>query len=422
MGTMQVPRAPIFPVVVVLLTAACGVPPKAEPDARANWYRDVQPIIAERCGTCHVPGGVTPFPLQTYEEVKAHGAQVMDAINTRRMPPWVASPDCNSYKGERRMTQEEMDVMKDFEKNGMLEGNVADKKEAKLIGAELPWVDKTLKAAATYTPNAFVADKARKDDYRCFILDPELNGTKDLIGFEVVPGDRRSVHHVLLYTVPKAEAQALEDGSPEGLGWQCFGGPGTAAPKMVGGWVPGSGVTRFPGQTGVSLFAGDVLIMQVHYNLAQTDAQPDQTQVKLQYSVNPVPYHAQMFPLVDDDFAITPHTMGYTRSVKFELPVDATVWGVIPHMHTKGATAKVEILAPKSKPAEKDVCLIDIPKWDFQWQQFYFYTSRTGITANAGSTFKLTCSWNNPTDRTIRWGESTDDEMCLAFVYVTGKI
>ncbi|MBS1150571.1 MAG: hypothetical protein H6Q89_2269 [Myxococcaceae bacterium] len=420
MAPMQVFRAPFLLVVAAALTAACGAPP-AKPDPRANWYRDVQPIIATRCATCHVPGGITPFALQTYEEVKEHSAQVANAVSTHRMPPWVASADCNSYKGERRLTQSEIALLVDFDKQGALLGDVADQHPLKPTGAELPWVDKTVKAAAPYTPNQFAADKKRVDDYRCFILDPDLTSTRDLIGFEVVPGDRRAVHHVLLYTVPKAEAMALEDGSPEGLGWQCFGGPGTDAPKMVGGWVPGSGVTRFPGQTGVSLFAGDVLIMQVHYNLSQTTAIPEETQVKLQYSVNPVPYHAQMFPLVDKKFAIPPNSMGYARSIEFELPVDATIWGVIPHLHTKGATAKVEILPPTGTTGA-DTCLVDIPKWDFQWQQFYFFSAPRGVPMSANSRLKLSCSWNNPTSQTVTWGEGTDDEMCLAFLYVTGKI
>ena len=420
MGAMQSYRAPLI-LVAAVLTAACGEPPKVEADARANWYRDMQPLVTAKCGSCHSPGGITPFPLQTYEEAKAHSAQMVEAVTSRRMPPWVASADCNSYKDERRLSQAEIDLFVSFDKHGALKGDQKDEKTMKLSTGELPWVDKTVSASAPYTPNQFVADKTRKDDYRCFILDPNLTGTKDLIGFEVVPGDRRAVHHVLLYTVPKAEALALEDGSPEGLGWECFGGPGTDAPKMVGGWVPGSGVTRFPGSTGVSLYAGDVLIMQVHYNLTQTTAAPDQTQVRLQYSTFPVPNHAQMFPLVDKNFAIPPNSMGYSRVVEFEIPVDASVWGVIPHMHTKGATAKVEIIPPASKGGA-NTCLIDIPKWDFQWQQFYFYTARTGIPVVANSKLRLSCSWNNPTAKTVRWGESTDDEMCLAFLYVTGKI
>ncbi len=419
---MQSFRAPTLLVALAVLASACGAaskPPPA-PDLRPNWYRDVQPIVATHCGTCHVAGGITPFPLQSYDEVKEHAAVIADAVTTKRMPPWMASPTCNSYKDERRLTQAEIDTLVGFNTNGALIGDIKDQVQLKAVSNELPWVDATLAPTAGYTPNQYVADKTRKDDYRCFILDPKLQGVRDLIGFEVVPGQRREVHHVLLYTVPQSEAQVLEDNSP-GLGWPCFGGPGTAAPKMVGGWVPGTFVTRFPGQTGIQMYAGDVLIMQVHYNLSQSAATEDSTQVKLQYSTNPVPYHAQMFPLVDKDFAIPPNSMGYSRSVGFEIPVDATIWGVVPHMHTKGATAKVEVVPPASVGGDS-TCLIDIPKWDFQWQQFYFYSSHTGLAVKPNSTLKLTCTWNNSTSNTVRWGESTDDEMCIAFLYVTGGL
>lgn len=33
----------------------------------------------------------------------------------------------------------------------------------------------------------------------------------------------------------------------------------------------------------------------------------------------------------------------------------------------------------------------------------------------------LTCTWDNYTDPTVRWGESTTDEMCINCFYVTGQ-
>ena len=63
-------------------------------------------------------------------------------------------------------------------------------------------------------------------------------------------------------------------------------------------------------------------------------------------------------------------------------------------------------------------CLIDIPKWDFHWQQMFFYAGG-GLTVPKGTEVKYTCTWDNPTDRTVRWGEGTEDEMCIAFFYTT---
>jgi mono/diheme cytochrome c family protein len=407
----------LVPVLLLVLAAACAAPPEPVVDTTPNWYRDVQPIVSERCAGCHNATGIGPFALDSYPSVVEHAGAVADAVKARRMPPWMPSADCQSYVGERRLSQDAIDAVAGWVEAGMPLGDPKNSIQQPLSTDSLAWVDKTVGPDSAYTP---APAPSRVDDYRCFPLDPQLTGARDLIGFEVEPGVRKQVHHVLLYTVTSAEAKALDDASP-GPGWPCFGGPGVDAPKMVGGWVPGTGAVRFPGQTGVTIYSGDVLIMQVHYNLSTTSPAPDRTLVHLQYSKNPVPYHAQMFPLVDKGFTISPQQLGATTSVSFQSPADATIWGVVPHMHTRGKTVKVELVPPPGV-ASPNTCLVNIPRWNFQWQQFYFFTSRTGLPLAQNWSFKLTCTWDNPTDKTVRWGEGTDDEMCLAFVYVTGRV
>jgi hypothetical protein len=61
--------------------------------------------------------------------------------------------------------------------------------------------------------------------------------------------------------------------------------------------------------------------------------------------------------------------------------------------------------------------LIGIPAWDFHWQQMYFYAQP--VPVDPYERLQLSCIWDNPTPRTVRWGEGTGDEMCLAYLYVT---
>ena len=402
------------PMVLLLALAGCAPPPAVE-DPTPNWHRDVQPLVQARCGGCHAQGGAAPFALETYADAESRHALLADAVRTRRMPPWLPADGCQSYVGDRRLRQEEIDLLVAWSEAGAPEGTPRASTPEPAGAATLAWVDATVDPGVDYTPSS-----TRTDDYRCFLLDPQLTGARDVIGFEVEPGVRREVHHVLLYTVTRAEAAGLEDRTP-GPGWQCFGGPGPDAPKMVGGWVPGTGAVKFPGQTGVTLYDGDVLLMQVHYNTASGPPAPDRTRVRLQYAANPVQYHAQMFPLVEKGFAIPPRSQGYAASAEFATPVPASVWGVIPHMHQLGRRVQVRVLPPAGQAGE-ETCLVDVPRWDFQWQQFYFFQSRTGLPVKQDARLRLDCTWDNPSDQTVRWGEGTGDEMCLAFVYVTGPV
>jgi len=90
------------------------------------------------------------------------------------------------------------------------------------------------------------------------------------------------------------------------------------------------------------------------------------------------------------------------------------VWGVFPHMHTLGKTMRVEL-----DHASRTECLIDVPRWDFNWQQGYFY-DHAPLVAGGGDTVRINCNYDTTTRGTpTMWGEGTMDEMCLAFIYVS---
>lgn len=369
-----------------------------------TWYRDVLPIVQTNCQGCHVAGGIGPFALESYEEAAPLAASLANAVENRRMPPWMPDPSCNSYQDERRLTQAQIDTLSLWALAGAPEGDPADAPPPPEARAELPWVDATLDLGVDYTP-----DSSGPDDYHCFVVDPNLTSEQDVIGFDIVPQVRSEVHHVLLYSATKADAQSKDDATP-GAGWTCFGGPGTSNPQVVGGWVPGTPVTQYPENTGVRLKAGTVLVVQVHYNLQSGPPAPDRTQIKLQYAKTPVSKPAYILAEAQWSFAIPPNSTGYTATdTESGSPVAVTVYGVLPHMHTLGRQIRVETTSGQ--------CLVDIPKWDFHWQQFYFF--KTPVQVPAGQARKMTCTWDNPNPTTVTWGEGTSDEMCLNYVYVT---
>ena len=373
------------------------------PDGSPTYYRDVKPVIVKRCQGCHEPGSIGPFPLVTYDDAKGKAALLAESVLAKRMPPWKPGPDCQQFAPDRRLLDSEIALFQAWAKAGAPEGNKADDKTTAPTVLSLPNPSATLDWGAAYTPDA-----TKSDDYHCLLIDPKLTQDQDLVAYEFAPDQRHEVHHALIYSAPMADAKAKEDATP-GLGWPCSGSSDVKSAQLVATWVPGETYSEYPAGTGIRIPAGHALIAQMHYNLRHGSA-PDRSQLKLRYADRPVPNRASIVPILNTSFTINPHQQGAAAvATSGALPVALKVWGVFPHMHELGRSGKV---------VAGNNCLIDIPKWDFHWQQMFFYAGG-GLTVPKGTEVKYTCTWDNPTDRTVRWGEGTEDEMCIAFFYTT---
>ncbi len=109
------------------------------------------------------------------------------------------------------------------------------------------------------------------------------------------------------------------------------------------------------------------------------------------------------------------HVPGRALVIDAEIAtIAAWAEGVFPHMHTRGRSLRVEV-----DHAGQTQCLTDVPRWDFNWQQGYFYDGPPRI-AGGGDMLRITCTHDTSAEgQPITWGEGTDDEMCLAFLYVS---
>ena len=63
-------------------------------------------------------------------------------------------------------------------------------------------------------------------------------------------------------------------------------------------------------------------------------------------------------------------------------------------------------------------CLVDVPSWNFNWQMAYFYDTPLPITPD--DRLRITCSYDTTSrDDDVVWGEGTQDEMCIDFLYLS---
>ncbi len=452
---------------IMAVTVAINTSPtqahRAAPDDPITYWHDVKPILDANCTTCHYEDGIA-LSLETYEMALDAAPILGDAVLTGYMPPWPPGGDTPHLMNSRALSPEDVTTLIRWALNP-LEGDPADY-HAEDVTRNQPVplrADLILEMPVEYIPNA-----SRDDDYRCFLIDPQLDEDMFVTGFNVVPGNDSIVHHVLLFKVPastrsQAAAREAEDEQP---GWECFGGPrvnagsnvrglGNAANigNSVGAWAPGSSEMRFPAQTGDFLRSDDLIVMQVHYNL-RAGILPDRTRAIFELT----PATGDMFALqnlglvapveipctqgataanCDRDMALSTTTTeepirtramadgllslcGYTLADYAEqtaqavsdctrlVPVNGFLMGAAGHMHERGTRITIE----KNVGAPDYEMLLDIPQWDFHWQGTYQYV--TPIPVFRGDEITITCYWDNSDgERYIVWGEGTEDEMCL---------
>lgn len=331
----------------------------------------------------------------------------------------------------------------------------------------------TLALPKPFTP---VAPAGGHDLYHCELLNPHVTTDMMITSSTFNAGVLAQDHHAIAYLVPPsqvAQATALDGG---GKGWTCFGGPGLLASSIdnlgsapwLAAWSPGHGPTVEPTGTGVSLPAGSLIILQIHFNLLASH-KPDNSSLSL--TMQPaagsglVAMNTLLLPAALDVPCPTGITgklcsrsasladiskrfgasaanfdnmleavchggtvvPGNTTSCTWPVSSTQYVWQVTPHMHLLGTSFKAVLNAGTSHAQT----LVDVPSYDFHYQ--ISHVEPTPIRIQRGDTITTTCTFD-PTlrqklpylkalpPRYILWADGSSDEMCLGIFGVTNAL
>ena len=389
------------------IAAATNTPP--------TFNKDIAPILYANCASCHRPGEVAPFSLLSYQDAAKRASVIAGAVGGRFMPPWKAEPGYGDFAGERRLTDAQITLIKDWAKAGAPEGDPGLKPEPPKFtdGWQGGQPDQVLTIPAKYS---LAADGP--DQYRCFVLPTGLDHDVYVDGIEFRPENRRIVHHALVFLDASGQAKKMAAASSDGS-YPCFGGPGFPAAGMIGGWAPG--ITPPPRNPALSLpiRAGMDVVIQIHYHPSGKSEQ-DQSSLGLAYSGPPTKGRTSIL-LFDHHLNMAPGDASYVAKASLTLPRDVQLAAITPHAHYLCKDMKVTATLPdgSTKP------LIWIKDWDFNWQNAYRY--KTPIDLPKGTKVDLVYTYdnseNNPHNPThppvrIHWGEETKDEMALVFLTV----
>src|SRR5690606_12797063 len=147
----------------------------------------------------------------------------------RRMPPWLAEPGHQEYLHDPSLTEDELRLVADWEERGYAKGTPGASVAAPVQHSHFA-ADLTLDVTAG---QAYMPNQARKDDYRCFVIDWPLERPAYITGFRALPGNLRIAHHLVLFAAEPEVADRFKalEAAEDGPGYQCFGG---AVPDRLG--------------------------------------------------------------------------------------------------------------------------------------------------------------------------------------------
>lgn len=399
---------PTFRFVFVL--SALALAAQAE---EITFNRDIAPIVFERCASCHRPGEAAPFSLLSYEDVAKRGRLIAAVTSSRLMPPWKADTSTHEFRGDRRLTEEQITAIQRWVDDGMAEGDAADLPDAPVFtaGWQLGEPDLVVEMPEGYTVYA-----EGRDIYRGFVIPIALAEDKWIRAIEIRPTARPVVHHVLFYADATGAARRADEADPE-PGYS--GSMGSALrSNSIGGWAVGNQPQFLPDGLGIPFPKGSDLVLQYHFHPTGKE-EFEKTVLGLYFAGEPpqrtiVPVQLPPFFGALSRVNIPAGEAAYRRSSEFVLPVDVEGISIGAHAHYIGKTMKMTATLPDGSVET----LLSIGDWDFAWQDDYYFQSFPRLPR--GTKLRAEVTWDNSAENPrnpssppvrVRWGEQSTDEM-----------
>jgi hypothetical protein len=404
--------------IATLAALAGGAAPLAAADEPVTWTEHVAPLLWKNCANCHRPGEIGPFSLLTYKDAAKRADFIGEVTASRRMPPWKAEGGFGTFHDARRLSAKDVQTLAAWARAGAPEGDPARLPPVPKFpeGWHLGQPDVVLKV-----PRPFRVPAGGRDVFRCFVIPIPMDADRMVAAVEFRPGNPKVVHHALLFLDANGAGRA-KDGTDGQPGYSSFGGPGILPTGSLGGWAPGALPRFLPEGIGKYLKKGSDLVLQIHYHPSGKE-EVDQSVVGLYYTKKPARKIVTGVAVRSRRLYIPAGASNHTVTAESApLPVDVDALSVFPHMHLLGR----EMKAVAVRPDGREVPLIWIKDWDFNWQGSYQYAKPVRLPQ--GTVIKVRAVYDNSADnpknpnnppKPVRWGEQTTDEMCLLGLQVT---
>lgn len=380
------------------LASGCRISRLRKPSAEGSvsYCRDIAPILQKHCQTCHRPGEIAPFSLLSYKDAAGWAETIREVVAERRMPPWHANPQYGKFANDPSLSTAEKKLLFAWIDNGCPHGNPADLPPPIEFpqGWTISAVDQIVSMQEPFTVPA-----EGTIEYQFFVVDPGFKEDRWIQAAEVRPGNRAVVHHCNVFLQPPGSRDIQEQGE---LGSYCLIAAASGTPPLV---LPEGMAKRVP--------AGWRFVFVLHYT-AIGSVQTDRTCVGLKFAdPRTVKKEVATRLMYDLDLRIPPGAAAHQVAQTWQMNRDVLLLAFFPHMHLRGKSFRYEAFYPDGASE----ILLDVPRYDFNWQNRYELVEP--IRLPAGARLRCTAVYDNSADNPanpdpsaeVRAGQQTWDEM-----------
>lgn len=356
-----------------------------------TYTKDIAPILANKCVSCHTKGGLGPFSMSNFKKVSGWSDMIAEVVMTKQMPPWHADPEVGEFSNDCGLSPEESFKIVSWVANGGPRGEGDDPLEG--LKLELPeWhlgePDQVIDLPAQKIPAEGVLD------YRYVTIDNPFDDDVWLTACEVRPGNTRVLHHVIVTSHPVGKRREQQ--------W-------------ITGYAPGTQGQHYPEGSAVHLKKGHQLRFQLHYTVSGR-SEEDRTRLGFHFSRKPTAKIFRTAVVMQRKFEIPAGDAEYPQEKALPIRKNVTLYAINPHMHFRGKFMNFEAQYPDGRKQ----MLLSVPNYDFNWQRTYLF--KDPIKLPAGTQVNIRNAWdnskNNPHNpdpgKAVGWGEQSFDEMFFA--------
>jgi len=439
------------------ITASAQAPAPAAAGA-PTFAKDVAAIMYKKCANCHRPGEVAPMNLMSYEDARPWARAIKAKVVSREMPPWGADMTQSlPMRNDISLSQKEIDTIAAWVDGGAARGNAADMPPAPKFATGWSFGEREPDAVLEM-PVEFEIPAEGEVGVQMFYSKVPWSEDRFAEVVELHPSNRSVLHHAGIYFVDIPEGTNLVNGRIVGPDGKIIGDRGSRGlPSSDSGlpgsskllsWVPGRGLDIHRPNIGKRIPAGKYVNWQMHYNPTGTP-QKDRTKLGIWFNKVPVT-HEVLIRQAGDPLATTkgglsiyraegreteyvadpsstrrsrttPNIPPYAENWKLTgiTPVteDITLYAMSPHMHLRGKSLKWVVTYPDGR----EQTILNVPKFDFNWQFNYELAEPLKIPAGSKITGigvydnSVRNKWNPGPHLPVYWSEQSWDEMYQPF-------